>query len=108
MGGMNEAASLSASQYIEKAFVKRNRNASERDRRKKINSLFSSLRSSLPTLDQSAWRQRSDGPNFIVQLIHNFSISNVLTGLEEDGLLQNEFEALREKMLYEKCENSFM
>ncbi|KAH0865201.1 hypothetical protein HID58_082412, partial [Brassica napus] len=31
----------------------RNRNASERDRRKKINSLFSSLRSSLPTLDQS-------------------------------------------------------
>ncbi|KAH0912262.1 LOW QUALITY PROTEIN: hypothetical protein HID58_035583, partial [Brassica napus] len=137
-----------------------------RDRRKKINSLFSSLRSSLPTLDQSvsnysgvpyildvlkecarnlarklsisetnsrglkyipevheqakkllqnkeellinsgiehyvkpqpkavssyistvpAWRQRSDGPNFIVQLIHNFSISNVLTGLEEDGV----------------------
>ncbi|KAG2258187.1 hypothetical protein Bca52824_077481 [Brassica carinata] len=33
--------------------MKHNRNANERDRRKKINSLFSSLRSSLPTLDQS-------------------------------------------------------
>ncbi|KAG2325610.1 hypothetical protein Bca52824_008338 [Brassica carinata] len=130
---------------------KLNRNASERDRRKKINSLFSSLRSCLPASDQSkklsipqtVWRSLKYIPELqeevkkliqkkeellvrvsgqrdiehhvkqqpkvvaryvstvsatslgdhemIVQIssskIHNFSISNVLSGLEEDGFV---------------------
>ncbi|CAN8254353.1 unnamed protein product [Cochlearia groenlandica] len=130
---------------------KLNHNASERDRRKKINSLFSSLRSCLPSSDQSKklsipqtvsrslkyipelqeqvkkLRQKKEellvrvsgqrdieqcskpqqkalvsyvstvsttklGDNEVmVQIssskIHNFSISNVLSGLEEDGFV---------------------
>ncbi|KAF3555931.1 hypothetical protein F2Q69_00014933 [Brassica cretica] len=95
-------------------------NASERDRRKKINSLFSSLCSCLPASDQSKKLSipqtvsrslkhilelqeevkkliqkkeellvRVSGQRAIEQQpkIHNFWISNVLSGLEEDGIV---------------------
>ncbi|KAE9455889.1 hypothetical protein C3L33_12209, partial [Rhododendron williamsianum] len=68
---------------------KLNHNASERDRRKRINDLYSSLRSLLPAADQT--------------VEESILISEILLNLEEDGLIllnASCFESFGDKIFY--------